>query len=487
MTDISIKKKNEVDLIVEADQHILYELQDYFCFDVEGASFSPAYRRKQWDGKIRIFSINTKTLPAGLVYRLCKWADKYNYSWEFENNNFYGLPYEVNDSIFYEGVEIFMNKISTIPPRDYQIQAVYQALKEYRKTIVSPTGSGKSLILYGIARYVKSIQNRTLIIVPTKGLVEQMYKDFGDYGWNSDENIDKIYEGYSVNTDKPVVVSTWQSIYGLDKKWFRQFHCVIGDECHQYKAKCLQGIMKKCLDTKMKIATTGTLDSKEMNKLILEGLFGPVYKTTTSSDLMEKGLLAKLKVRILQLKHSPQVFNTYNDEIVYLTECQKRNEFIVNLAKSLEGNVLVLFTRVDGHGIPLADMMNSTNKPVHLIHGKIDVDIREEIRGIVESGINQILLGSYGTMSTGINIKNIHHVIFASPSKSQIRVLQSIGRGLRQKMNNQCMLWDIADDTRKPHGQNNFTLNHLTERIKIYANEQFDYAISDYNLNNNDI
>lgn len=475
---------NEVDLHVEAEPHVLYELQDHFSFDVEGASFSPAYRSRQWNGKIYLFSVNTKRMPCGLVYRLCKFLDKHGYEWEFADNKFYGTPYEVDSSIFKEGINTFMKSISNVPPRDYQVDAVYSALKEYRKTIVSPTGSGKSLCIYSISRHVASHNQRTLIVVPTKSLVEQMTKDFADYGWDTDDNVHRIYQGKSLITDKPVVISTWQSIYSLDKKWYRQFDCIIADECHQYKAKALQGILKKCMDVKRRYGFTGTLDGKTVHKLTLEGLFGPVFKTTTTSDLMDKGLLAKLNVEVVTLKHPHKIFDNYNEEIEYLCELESRNKFIHNLANNLKGNVLVLFTRVEGHGVPLADMINaSSHKKVHLIHGNVHVDDREMARSIAESSTDNIILGSYGTMSTGVNIKNIQHVIFASPSKSRTRVLQSIGRGLRKKnKDNKCMLYDIADDMRKNGGRANYTLTHLQERIKYYIEENFDYRITEVTL-----
>ena len=145
-----------------------------------------------------------------------------------------------------------MKKIAPgLEPRDYQVETVFHALKEYRKTIVSPTGSGKSMMIYAISRYLKSIGKRVLIVVPTKMLVEQMTKDFAEYGWDTDENVHKIYQGHSLDTKAPVTVSTFQSIYGLPKKWFSQFDAVIGDECHNFKAKVLQGIMKKCADAKV--------------------------------------------------------------------------------------------------------------------------------------------------------------------------------------------------------------------------------------------
>jgi superfamily II DNA or RNA helicase len=486
MSHVIISKKNENEIHIECEQHVLYELQEFFTFDVEGASFSPAYRKKYWDGKIRLLSVAKQTLPAGLTYRLCKALDKFQYTWEFKDSKYYGVPYETDSRVFYDGVDLFMNKISGIKPREYQVDTVFHALKEYRKTIVSPTGSGKSLMIYSIARYIKSIGKRALVIVPSKGLVEQMTKDFDDYGWDTEENVHKIYQGHSLDPgDKPVVVSTWQSIYGLEKKWFRQFDCIIGDECHNFKAKCLQSIMTKCPDAKWRYGFTGTLDGKNVNKLILEGLFGPVYKTTSSADLMEKGFLAKLNVDIITLKHEPKKFENYNEEIEYIGLHQNRNKFICNLANNLEGNVLVLFTRVEGQGLPLKDMMEErTSRPIHLIYGDVKVKERESVRAIAETSNDNIILGSYGTMSTGVNIKNLHHVVFASPSKSRIRVLQSIGRGLRKaKDKDTAKLHDISDDFRKPHGKNNFTLNHLAERIKFYCDEGFEYRMIEVPIN----
>jgi superfamily II DNA or RNA helicase len=281
-----------------------------------------------------------------------------------------------------------------------------------------------------------------------------------------------------------VTISTWQSIYTLEKSWFRQFDCVIGDECHSYKAKALQGIITKCPDTKWRYGFTGTLDGKNVNKLTLEGLFGPVYTTTTYAELMENNFIAKLKVQIVILKHQYKQLASYNDEIEYLFEHQGRNEFIVELTKRLKGNVLILFSRVEGHGIPLGELfINATDRPVHIIHGDIGVDAREEVRSIAESSNDNIILGSYGTMSTGVNVKNLHHVVFASPSKSRIRVLQTIGRGLRKGKDKEfCMIYDIADDIRKEHGRNNYTLNHLVERINYYASEDFTYDITEIKI-----
>ena len=477
--DVIITKKNELEIILDCEPHILHELSESFSFDVEGASFSPAYRRRVWDGRIRLLNMSKQTLPAGLTYQLCKWCDRHDYTWDFKDNPYYGLPYEQDERIFADGVELFMNKIASVKPRKYQTETVFNALKEYRKTIVSPTGSGKSLMIYSICRYLKSIDKRTLIVVPSKSLVEQMHKDFVDYGWDA-KYLHKIYQGHSLDTDAFVTITTWQSVYGLDKSWFRQFDAVIGDECHQFKAKSLQGIMKKMPDCKWRYGFTGTLDGKQVHKLILEGLFGPVYSTVSSSDLMEKGFLAKLAVEVILLKHPHIKFDTYNDEIEWLGLCEYRNKFISNLASDLSGNVLVLFARVEKHGIPLYEMVQeNTDRPVHLVYGMTDVTEREKVREVCETSSNNIIVASYGVFSTGVNIKNLNHIVFASPSKSKVRVLQSIGRGTRKaKGKDAFKLYDIADDFRKNGGRENFTLKHCAERIAYYVEQDFQYRMT---------
>ena len=201
---------------------------------------------------------------------------------------------------------------------------------------------------------------------------------------------------------------------------------------------------------------------------------------------MEKGYLAKLNAKIILLKHpmSGKVcFDTYEEEIQYLISHEKRNNFIKNLALDLKGNTLILYSRVETHGQIIYDLINTVNdRKVFFIHGGVDVEDREQVREITEKESNAIIVASYGTFSTGINIKNLHNVIFASPSKSRIRNLQSIGRVLRKGSNKfKATLYDIADDCRVTlpnlETKKNYTLNHLLERIKIYNEEHFNYDL----------
>ena len=477
MANLVIKKKNEVYLQIDCDPHIGYELQDEFTFDVPGAKFMPQYRSKYWDGKIRLFNLQKKEIYVGLLDKIVVFCQRYNYEYEFENSKFYGLPYQETESISYEGVKDYLTGISKYKPRDYQIEGVTDALQKNRRLIISPTGSGKSLMIYAITRYHMENQRSTLIVVPTTSLVEQMYKDFIDYGWNVEDICHKIYAGKDLMSKHPVIISTWQSIYKLPKDWFNRFDVVIGDEAHQFKSKSLVSIMTKLYDTKYRYGFTGTLDGTQTHKWVLEGLFGPSYKIVNTKELQEKGYLATLNIKVLLLKHEPQVFDTYEDEVQYLIGHEKRNKFIKNLSWDLKGNTLILYSRVATHGEVLYDLINTNERKIFFVHGGVDVEERESVRQITEEQNDAIIIASFGTFSTGINIKNLHNVIFASPSKSRIRTLQSIGRVLRKskdKLN--ATLYDIADDCKKGSKQN-YTLNHLIERIKYYNEEKFSYEI----------
>ena len=480
MSHLSISKKNEVYLQVESDPHVYYELSDQFTFEIPGAKFMPQYRNKYWDGKIRLFNVKNGEIYVGLLDKIQKFCDDHEYTYEFVDNKFFGTPFEVNENISYEGVKDYMTSISKYSPREYQVEGVSDALKHNRRLLISPTASGKSLMIYAIVRYFVERQQNTLIVVPTTSLVEQMYKDFADYGWDVGSFCHKIYAGKERETDSQVIITTWQSIYKLPRKYFERFSVVIGDEAHQFKSKSLISIMTKLHKAKYRFGFTGTLDGTQTHKWVLEGLFGPSYKIIKTDELMKKGHVAKLDINVLLLKHPATKFETFEDEVQYIINHEQRNKFIRNLALDLKGNTLILYSRVETHGRVLYDMINSNvleQREVFFVHGGVAAEDRENVREITEKEDNAIIIASYGTFSTGINIKNLHNVIFASPSKSRIRNLQSIGRVLRKGSNKtKATLYDIADDI-SYKTRRNYTLNHLVERIKIYNEENFNYDI----------
>jgi len=480
MSHLIISKKNEVHLQIESDTHVYYELADYFTFEVPGAKFMPTYKNKYWDGKIRLFNIQNNQIYVGLLDKVVQFCKDHEYTYSFQPSKFYGLPFEENPTISKEGVKDYITSISKFKPRDYQIEGIYDALKYNRKLLISPTASGKSLMIYGIVRYFVERNQNTLIVVPTTSLVEQMYKDFADYGWDVGSYCHKIYAGKERETNSQVIITTWQSIYKLPRKYFERFSVVVGDEAHQFKSKSLISIMTKLGNAKYRYGFTGTLDGTQTHKWVLEGLFGPSYKIIKTDELMKKGHVATLDINVLLLKHPPNKFETFEDEIQYIITHSRRNNFIRNLALDLKGNTLILFARVEGHGEPLYNMINNNSiidRHVFFVHGGVATEDREKVREITESENNAIIVASYGTFSTGINIKNLHNIIFASPSKSRIRNLQSIGRVLRKGNNKtKATLYDIADDI-SYKSRRNYTLNHLIERIKVYNEEKFNYDI----------
>lgn len=474
-----IRKIDEVhNQVYVEDRGVAQELCDYFTFSVPGHQFMPAFRNKMWDGKVRLYNTMTMYLYSGLMEYVEQFARERNYDVVYEYDNS-----AVNFSVV-EAKKFLSEQKFTLEPRDYQINAFVDAVRYSRGLFVSPTASGKSFIIYMIMRY---LLRPTLIIVPTTTLVHQMYSDFESYGFKSEKYCHKVFSGQDKNTDKPIVITTWQSIYKLRKPWFEKFDVVIGDEAHLFKAKSLTSIMCNLVDTKYRFGFTGTLDGTQTHKLVLEGLFGPVKKVTTTKELMEKGTVADFKIKIITLTYpeeSRKIVSKmkYQDEMDFLVSHEQRNKFITNLALSLEGNTLILFQYVDKHGQVLTNCIKErdSNRKVFFVHGGVSGGERDEIRHIVEQETNAIIIASYGTFSTGVNIRNLHSIIFASPSKSKIRNLQSIGRGLRKSdTKDSAVLYDIADDLTYK-SKTNFTLKHLMERIKTYDDEKFDYKI--YNV-----
>jgi superfamily II DNA or RNA helicase len=471
MSKVIVSKVNDVFMKVDCDDGLARDLYDFFSFTVPGAKFMPSVKNRYWDGKVRLFSLKTKRIYIGLL----PYVDEFCRERGFDFDGISDVIGEKTD-IKFDLKKYFMKEYNLpFEPRDYQMEAVETAIKYGRQLLLSPTASGKSLIIYLLARWYNK---KTVIIVPTTSLVEQMSKDFIEYGY--DKEICKIYSGQPVfNSD--ITITTWQSFAKAPKDVLESFDVVIGDEAHLFKAQTLKGILEKMKSTAIRIGTTGTLDGSEVHRLQLEGLFGPVKKVVTSSQLIEEGTIAKIDIDCIILKHQKCHKMSYQEEMDYLVSNQERNQFITNLVANLKGNTLVLFQYIEKHGQPLWEMFNPRISGVlHYVYGETDTEDREKVREIVEKSDDNVILASYGTFSTGINIKRIDNIVFASPSKSRIRNLQSIGRGLRKADGKDSMrLFDIADDLQC----DNYTLAHLKERINIYSEENFPYEIKQFNLN----
>jgi superfamily II DNA or RNA helicase len=489
--DIDVESVDEVRYYIKAEKGIKQELRDYFSFMVPGAQYMPMFKRRIWDGKIRLFDILSSTLPRGLKTYLQKFADdrKYSISIKESERKLCITPEQLQE--YYKTLKVSVKK-QAVDMHPHQSQAIVHAINNQRCVIISPTGSGKSLIIYVLLRFLQSVlksDRKILILVPTVGLVNQMDSDFFDYSksdtsWSCKKYIHKISAGADKDTSKQIIVSTWQSVYKLPRIWFDQFDAVIFDECHQAKAESINLIGQKMTKAWFRIGTTGTLDQAQAHRLSIEGILGPAVQFIQTKNLMTKGLLATLGIDCILLKYSEEEKQSLNkqrypDELKWIVANEKRNEFIKNLAISTKGNTLILFNYVEIHGKPLHDVIQASrgDRPVYFISGKTEADTRERIRKVVDKESNAILVASFGTTSTGINIVNIDNIIFASPTKSIIRLLQSIGRGLRVSSKKKTLkVFDIVDDLCYKSYKNH-VYRHFEERLKIYKKEKFDYKI----------
>lgn len=489
MSDVHLKYINSVHIKVCADPSTIMELSDQLTFYADNYKWHPKYKARMWDGKIRLLNNLSATVYGGLAQRIKKFCDARGYTLTFDDELTYANVSE------YELTEFIktLNIPEKYQSRDYQIKSILKCIRSGRRTLISPTSSGKSLMIYIIMRWYQ--QHKGLIIVPTIGLVGQMESDFRDYGYLGDIHVST--GGLSKSNDIPaeLVITTWQSLNNgknkMPKQWYGQFGCVFGDEAHGCKATSLIQILSSLETCKYRFGCTGTLDGNVLNEATIEGLFGPQYRSTTTKQLMEDGYVAKLKIKCIILKYPDDIKKqfhatvnkkkkTYQEEIDYLVNNEKRNKFIKNLTLSLSGNKLVFF-RIVEHGKILNDLISAeSNNNVFYIDGKVSAADREAIRKAIEVESNATVLASLGTTSTGVSINKLHHMVAASPSKSKIKVLQSIGRMLRMHEDKEeAVLYDIVDDL-SYKSQMNFTLNHFVERCKIYDAEKFSYEI--YNV-----
>jgi superfamily II DNA or RNA helicase len=494
MADILIEKKNESFITITGEQSTLQEMQDYFTFFADGYKFNPKYKAKIWDGKIRLLKItqrNRAQIYYGLLSQIINFCGSRDYTYEL------GSSVKIKPNTNEEELKEYLKHIeegfagSNIEIRDYQYTGYTTSLLRKRQLILSPTSSGKSLAIYLIVKYLVDKGMKGLIVVPTVSLVHQITDNFKEYsaynGWDAESNIHNVYTGQEKTTEKLITISTWQSLHNIKTdSFFAQYDFVIVDEVHNAKAASLTNILEKCINASYRIGLTGTLDGLKVNEKTLIGLFGPINKLITTKELMDRKQVAAFNIKCLVLKYDKETNQAlrkykYQDEIKYLVTNKKRNNFIKNLAFSLDKNTIILFNFVETHGKVIYDLLQNSKhrngRNIYFIHGGIAGEERERIRKIMEKETNAIIVASSGTMSTGVSIKNLHNIIFAISGKSRIRNLQSIGRVLRLHEDKEiATLYDIADNLSIGKHQN-FSLLHLLERIKIYNQEQFDYKI----------
>ena len=375
-----------------------------------------------------------------------------------------------------------MSKGKELDIRDYQREAIDTGINKRRALLISPTASGKSLVIYSLMRYWLGLQQgKVLIVVPTINLVSQMGSDFEDYSNNKFKNFHQITAGISKTTKKDVVITTWQSIYKQPKTWFKQFKSVIVDEVHHAQSKSIQAIMHKLEKCPNRVGLTGTIQDTKTHKLVLEGLFGNMKKVIATKDLIESDTISDVRVNVITIDYNEADRQsikgaTYMDEIDYIINHPKRLDLVAQVASKAKGNSLVVFGRLE-HGKRIFDAIKkNTKKEVLYISGETKKDEREAARAIAEKS-DVIIVASLQVFSTGINIKKLHNLIFSHPSKSKIKVLQSVGRVLRKSGDGQsAVVYDIVDDLTYK-SKENYTFKHGGERMKMYIAEEFKYKL----------
>ncbi|EMW0060154.1 DEAD/DEAH box helicase family protein [Salmonella enterica subsp. enterica] len=494
MQDIKIRFQDYSFVKIECDTSIAMELREFFSFEVDGAKFSARYKYSNWDGRIRLFT-HENTLPIGLTKTVGIFAKNMGYSvWvdprllEKEEITKEEIDQWIDNHEVYSGN-------TKINPYWYQREAVFQGIRNRRRMLVLPTSAGKSLVCSLLSRwYLEHYEGKVLIIVPTTSLVVQMRDDFVDYRLFPHEAIHTIMSGSSKNVgDRLIVVSTWQSACKMSKEWFKQFGMVIVDECHKATAKNLTNIVNDMSHCRFKIGMTGSPKESKANLMQYVGLFGDISKIVSIDRLMDEGQVTKLKINCLFLRYTDEECSAvkgreYAEEIKYITSNTRRNKFACNLALKLakNGENVFLMFRNTKHGKMLYEALQRVHDKVYYVDGGVKTTDRDEFKKMAEGETGLICVASYGVFSTGVSIKNLHHVIFGHPVKESTIVRQSIGRALRKHGSKDiATVWDLIDhlavktkskSAKKQFSHLNYALKHALERIKIYNEDKFDYA-----------
>lgn len=494
---IIIRKYNETYVRITTDDVTKDAIYNYFAFKPQNYQFNPRYKSGGWDGKIRFYQKIKNLFPIGLLFKLDAWLKarecRVEYK-DFDKSNTIFTEDQINK--YAEHVN-FPHKL-----RDYQLESIQIALQERKCVIKSPTATGKSAIIYFIHRLCQEKNDiKVLIIVPTISLVDQMLGDFIDYSDVSyQDRCQLIFSGQNKKIEKPVTISTWQSLQKLPKEFFQQFGMILVDECHggANDGKVVKKIVEYCSRAKYKIGLTGTLADGKLNEFSVNAIYGKVYQYTNTRREIKRGNLTPVKITQINLKYNINICrefhkqrikekqlaaladkkvgaSLYHHEIQFTNELEYRKNLITKISRKQQNNILILYRR-NKFGYSLLEKLKTIdNRQVFFINGATPKEDREEVRKVCEKYSDAIILANYKVFSTGVNIKNLHHIIFSESCKSKITVLQSIGRGLRlHKTKDILNIFDIVD-VLKYKNVENIMMKHAVERESIYKIEGFEY------------
>lgn len=471
-------------ILIESTKGEFNQLKLYLTRKVHNYRFMKRYKLGVWSGDIDYFKDGF--IDFGLwqeVYQCCK---TYGYKFIIENQDQFPINKNISKEKLQDFIENFYKDHKTSDgkpfiPYEHQIEAIFQLLKYQFGIVEIATAGGKSLVFGTLLFYYLININpdaKILLIVPNISLVTQFYNDLGDYNYGfknenltpCDIRIDEVMSDkprkYRNDEKKPnVYIGTYQSLEKYPKEWFKQFEVVAADEAHTAKAQTLINILTKTFgSSKIRFGMSGTYPSpSSVEILTIQSLLGPKLINISAKQLMDKGLISNVKIKAILLHHDNHKFAeaVYNIkkrgdgqkawllEKEYVANSAKRKTFIKNLVDKFTTNSLILFHNIE-YGTELFNFLkdNCQNKDVFYIDGETPVEKRDYIKNKMEdtSGNPKILVASFGTTSTGVNIKAITNIIFAQGFKSDQVIRQSIGRGLRlHSEKNKLIVFDIVD------------------------------------------
>ena len=475
----TLKIKDEVNLKIDGlELDARRALMQKFEFEVPGARYMPSVKLGRWNGKVSYCSLAGSTF-INLLEDIIPILEELNYTIELEDMREYQTQFnftEIQQDTFKEVLwpKGHVCEGQSIELRDYQVEVINEFLKNPQSIQEVATGAGKTIMTAALSKSVEDY-GRSIVIVPNKSLVSQTEEDYINMGLDVG-----VYFGDRKEYFKQHTICTWQSLNILLKntkrgeaqctidEFIEGVVCVIVDEVHMAKADALKALLTGVMShVPIRWGLTGTVPKARYENIALQVSLGPVINKLSAKELQDQGVLAKCHVNIVQLQDE-QEFGNYQSELKHLLSDEKRLDKMASLIDtiSLSGNTLILVDRINA-GQALVERLDDA---VFVSGGMKVVDRKEEYDDVAISD-NKIIVATYGVASTGINIPRIFNLVLIEPGKSFVRVIQSIGRGIRKAEDKDFVqIWDITSSCR-------FAKRHLTQRKHFYREANYPFVV----------
>jgi superfamily II DNA or RNA helicase len=487
MTSCRLIIEDEVNIKLEGlDVDVRRKLSNALKFDVPYAKYMPQYKLGRWDGKVAFFGIG----GTGYVNHLDIVVDiltKNNVSIDdiIDQRSHVKFEFQPITESYWAEQNVRWPKGhpaegELIMLRDYQVEAINSFLKNPQSLQQIATGAGKTITTATLSHLTEKY-GRSLVIVPNKSLVEQTAEDYRNCGLDVG-----VYFGDKKELNKTHTICTWQSLNILEKKFkdgdavlslaefLEGVSTVIVDEVHQAKAEVLKNLLTRNLrNAPIRWGLTGTIPKEKFEYEALHASIGPVIGQITAKELQDRGVLADCHVNIVQLLDLPE-FRDYQSELKYLVTDEKRLDYLGKLLNTVKqsGNTLILVDRISA-----GEKLQSLIPDSVFINGSVKVKDRKESYDEIQDATNNVIIATYGVAAVGINIPRIFNLVLIEPGKSFVRVIQSIGRGVRKaKDKDFVQIWDITSTCK-------YAKRHLTQRKKFYKEAQYPFTLEKVDWN----